>query len=241
MIDRLDIKEYLSLNAKLQTKKNNLRKLLNEKGVLKKEGNNTFDKYKYFSEAQYKELFTELFSACSLELKFTELSYDTFEGSEKQSNGRMPRLEFTLLDCDTGFYERTIITGEGIDKGDKAGYKAYTGALKYYLANTFMVATGDDPETESPEAKMNDKKSKPTYSKNTNAKAVAPKDEPPKEETPKNEPPKELSNRDRLVIFCKDNGLDPNSIAKEYNLNGKSSPQDFLDVLIKLGGEVKGN
>ena len=64
------------------------------------------------------------------------------------------------MDVETGFFETTDITGEGIDKGDKAGYKAYTGALKYFLADTFMVATGDDPESESPEAKMNNKKIK---------------------------------------------------------------------------------
>jgi hypothetical protein len=69
----------------------------------------------------------------------------------------MPKLEFVLFDTETGFYETTTITGEGIDKGDKAGYKAYTGALKYYLANTFMVATGDDPEKESPANTMNQK------------------------------------------------------------------------------------
>ena len=124
---------------------------------MKKGSENTFDKYKYFSEAQYKSLFTELFTDAGLELAFNELSYDTFTGTEKQSNGRMPKLEFKLIDIDTGYYETTIITGEGIDKGDKAGYKAYTGALKYYLANTFMVATGDDPEKESPSAKMNTK------------------------------------------------------------------------------------
>lgn len=150
-------KELLELNAKLQQKKNKLRKALKAKGVLKKGERNTFDKYNYFSEAQYKQLFTELFSEHGLELKFTELEYMTFEGSEKQANGRMPRLQFTLFDIDTGFGEDTVITGEGIDKGDKAGYKAYTGALKYYLANTFMVATGDDPEKESPEAPMNNK------------------------------------------------------------------------------------
>lgn len=147
--------EWLSLNAKLQQKKNALRKALKEKGILKKGATNTYDKYSYFSEAQYKELFTELFSEHNLELKFTELDYTTFEGSEKQANGRMPKLKFTLFDIDTGFSEDTVITGEGIDKGDKAGYKAYTGALKYYLANTFMVATGDDPEKESPDNKMN--------------------------------------------------------------------------------------
>lgn len=157
MIDGLDAKEWLELNAKLQKKKNALRKALKEKGVLQKGGKNTYDNYKYFSEAQYKELFTELFADCGLELKFNEISYETFAGSEKMSNGRMPKLEFELMDIDTGFGETTCITGEGIDKGDKAGYKAYTGALKYYLANTFMVATGDDPEQESPSEVMNTK------------------------------------------------------------------------------------
>ena len=160
IIETLDAKAWLELNAKLQSKKNVLRKALKEKGVLKKGGVNEYDKYSYFSEAQYKELFTELFSDAGLELSFNELEYNTFAGSEKQANGRMPRLNFILTDIETGFYEETTITGEGIDKGDKAGYKAYTGALKYYLANTFMVATGDDPEKESPAHTMNEKQEK---------------------------------------------------------------------------------
>lgn len=165
IIETLEAKEWLTLNAKLQKKKNALRKALKEKGVLKKGGTNTFDKYSYFSEAQYKELFTELFSNAGLELSFNEVEYNTFTGSEKQANGRMPKLNFILTDIDTGFYEETTITGEGIDKGDKAGYKAYTGALKYYLANTFMVATGDDPEKESPSHTMNTKEEKKASAK----------------------------------------------------------------------------
>ncbi len=157
MIEKLEIKEWLELNAKLQQKKNNLRKTLKEKGILKKGKTNDFDNYQYFSEAQYKELFTDLFSACGLELTPNELDYSMFEGTEKQANGRNVKIEFTLTDIETGFYETSIVTGEGIDKGDKAGYKADTGALKYYLANTFMVATGDDPEKESPDNKMNNK------------------------------------------------------------------------------------
>ena len=155
MINDLNVKEWLELNARLQQKKNSLRKALKEKGILKKEGKNDYDNYKYFSEAQYKELFTALLSEHGLEIKFNEIEYNTFSGTEKQANGRMPKLEFYLFDIETGFYETTIITGEGIDKGDKAGYKAYTGALKYYLADTFMVATGDDAEKESPDHRMN--------------------------------------------------------------------------------------
>ena len=164
-LENLTIETWLDLNAKLQKKKNTLRKTLKEKGVLKNGGTNTFDRYSYFSEAQYKELFTELFSDAGLELSFNEVEYNTFTGSEKQANGRMPKLNFILTDIDTGFYEVTTITGEGIDKGDKAGYKAYTGALKYYLANTFMVATGDDPEKESPSHTMNDKQEKKATAK----------------------------------------------------------------------------
>lgn len=156
-LDNLEPKTWLELNAKLQAKKNALRKDLKSKGILKKGGQNDFDHYSYFSEAQYKELFTELFSKNNLELKFSELEYNTFEGSGKNCNGRMTRLEFTLIDVETGFFETTVITGEGMDKGDKAGYKAYTGAVKYYLADTFLVATGDDAEKESPSESMNTK------------------------------------------------------------------------------------
>ena len=156
-LDNLEPKTWLELNAKLQAKKNALRKDLKSKGILKKGGQNDYDHYSYFSEAQYKGLFTELFSKNNLELKFSELEYNTFEGSGKNCNGRMTRLEFTLIDVETGFFETTVITGEGMDKGDKAGYKAYTGAVKYYLADTFLVATGDDAEKESPEENMNTK------------------------------------------------------------------------------------
>jgi len=146
MMEGIDFKTQLDLNAKLQHKKNNLRKALAKKGMLKREGDNNFDKYKYFSEAQYKLLFTELFSEAGLELKFTEVSYEECAGTEKMRNGRRVRLLFTLMDTETGYGEESIITGEAFDKGDKAGYKAYTGAYKYYLASTFGVATGDDPE-----------------------------------------------------------------------------------------------
>ena len=155
LIDKIEPAEWLKMNASLQQKKNVLRRLLNEKGILQRGGKNDFDHYSYFSEAQYKQLFTELFSTVGLEMKFTELAYDTFDGTGKNCNGRMPRIQFDLFDIETGFFESTIITGEGLDNGDKAGYKAYTGALKYFLADTFMVATGDDPEKDSPDQQMN--------------------------------------------------------------------------------------
>lgn len=160
-------KEELDLNAKLQQKKNALRKELAEKGVVKKDKKNAFDKYTYFSESGYKRLFTELFSKHQLELTSKVLKVDTFEGSDKQPNGRMVEIEFTLTDIGSGYSEVSIAYGEGIDKGDKAIYKAMTGAVKYFLANTFLVATGDDAEANSPA-----EKSKPQYITAENKKAL---------------------------------------------------------------------
>ena len=40
------------------------------------------------------------------------------------------------------------VAGEGADVGDKAPYKAMTGALKYALLQSFLLSTGDDPEDE---------------------------------------------------------------------------------------------
>ena len=151
MLDKLDVKEWLALNAKLQAKKNALRHALKEKGTIKKDKQNTFDKYAYLSEAGYKALFTELLSEHGLELTSSEEDYTFFETKNtKQPSGRIVKFRFRLTDVETGFYEESYVTGEGIDKGDKAGYKADTGAIKYYLANTFLVATGDDAEAESP-------------------------------------------------------------------------------------------
>ena len=144
-------KAKTDLNAKLQTKKNLLRKALFKKGVVARDRTNEFDRYKYFSEAGYKKLFTELFSNAGLELTTTIDEVERFTVDGKQNNGRQVKVLFTLSDVETGFAETSTFYGEGFDKGDKGLYKAYTGALKYYLANTFMVATGDDPEVESPE------------------------------------------------------------------------------------------
>lgn len=139
-------KEELTLRAKLQQKKNAVRGALKKMGVLEKKGKNTYDNYKYFSEAQYKELFTGLLADAGLELAFNELEYQRYKLDGKASEGRLVKLRYELIDMDTGYSETTVISGEAADRGDKAGYKAYTGILKYYLANTFLVATDDDPE-----------------------------------------------------------------------------------------------
>lgn len=156
----------IKLNALLQQKKNNLRNALKEKGILPKGAKNDYDDYEYFSEAQYKELFTELFSQEKLEWTPSEYQVIEFKGTDKQPFGRRVTMVYHLQDIETGYEEITYHSGEAIDKGDKALYKAKTGALKSYFASTFLVATKDDPERED--------------DKPTTKKSVAPKQSPKK-------------------------------------------------------------
>ena len=84
--------QEMDLISKLQKKKNKLRTKLKEKGILQKGAINEFDNYEYFSEAQYKELFTELFSENGIELTINEIKYEMFDGTDKQPFGRLVTL-----------------------------------------------------------------------------------------------------------------------------------------------------
>lgn len=204
-------KEELKLNVELQKKKNQLRKELSKRGVLERKGENKFDRYKYFSEAQYKELFTELLPKFQLELNVVETDRQNFEGTQKQPFGRTVRLQITLIDAETGYFETSAVSGEGMDKGDKAIYKAYTGAIKYFLANTFLVATGDDPEATS---KYDDDNSKP--------KTI---------ETP--------TFRNQFILFAKEHNLDFEELSVKYDLNKKSTELDFKKALESEAEELE--
>lgn len=48
--------------------------------------------------------------------------------------------------------------GEGNDNGDKASYKAMTGAYKYALRQTFCIETGDDPDQGAEPAPLPEKR-----------------------------------------------------------------------------------
>jgi len=56
---------------------------------------------------------------------------------------------WTLTDGETGETLTFQSVGTGADSGDKAAYKAATGALKYALLTGFLIPTGDDPEADA--------------------------------------------------------------------------------------------
>lgn len=64
-------------------------------------------------------------------------------------------MKYTIIDKDSGEYIEVVMQGRGQDASkdgrrlDKGPYKAYSGAFKYFLAETFMIASGDDPDETS--------------------------------------------------------------------------------------------
>lgn len=58
----------------------------------------------------------------------------------------MAKYRLWNIDNPSEFIEETAV-GQGADALDKGAYKAQTGALKYFLASCFMLATGEDPES----------------------------------------------------------------------------------------------
>jgi hypothetical protein len=62
-------------------------------------------------------------------------------------------MAYTFADVDSGEEIIAKVAGQGLDPGDKAPYKAMTGALKYALLQSFLLATGDDPEDERTDAR----------------------------------------------------------------------------------------
>lgn len=72
----------------------------------------------------------------------------------KNARGREEFLATVTLLCtwvhSSGATHCASWVGQGVDGGDKAYYKAYTGAIKYALLKTFLIPTGDDPERDDP-------------------------------------------------------------------------------------------
>jgi hypothetical protein len=68
----------------------------------------------------------------------------------RSSSDRIARIvmNYRFVDARSGEELTVRVAGEGADAGDKAPYKAMTGALKYALLQSFLLATGDDPEEE---------------------------------------------------------------------------------------------
>lgn len=121
-----------------------------------KNGRNTFHNYTYATESDITDGLRDLLAEHGL--AFLPPSVLSWERDETVDNPKLgPRtrvqVQFALGCADTGETYTAVLWGEGQDNADKGFYKAYTGAVKYFLMKTFLIATGDDPERDDPPAR----------------------------------------------------------------------------------------
>src|ERR1700722_15849441 len=123
-------------------------RVISKIGSVAKDGNNTFHKYKYASESAIMDAVRPALIEEGLAI-FTSLesfTVDAVEGKVKDECRVTQTYIHTIMDQDDGTAFQVRSFGQGIDTGDKAGYKAATGAMKYFLSKNFMVSFSDDPE-----------------------------------------------------------------------------------------------
>ncbi len=119
-------------------------------GYIQKRGKNELHDYSYAMAADIAGAIGDRLAALNVVLGRRNLSVKR----EKSQNGQGVEtvvevtLDYEFIDGDSDEILSVPSYGEGRDSGDKAPYKALTGALKYALIQTFLIATGDDPEEE---------------------------------------------------------------------------------------------
>src|SRR5690606_3753984 len=89
-----------------------------------------------------------------LDFKSSVLEYQFIPQISEKMNMVIAKFQFEIIDRETGEREVYTAYGSGADMGDKGLYKAYTGAIKYFLANNLLVAEGNDPESDEEEMRQ---------------------------------------------------------------------------------------
>ena len=122
--------------------------IMKEVGRVPKNGYNEFHKYKYVKEEDILEVLREKMAEKNVMIFQNLVEKDiTVSGTDAKPKFLTSiKMEYTIMDGDSG--EQIVISqgGQGEDAGDKGIYKATTGANKYVLMKLFMIPTGDDPE-----------------------------------------------------------------------------------------------
>lgn len=113
-----------------------------------KHGHNSYYNYDYATESDLVETVRPALSKAGLAMFATIVQVEALE-----NNITRVAVDITLGCADTGEVWTSRWFGDGQDKGEKGIYKAYTGAIKYWLMKTFLVSTGDDPEDDGAQPK----------------------------------------------------------------------------------------
>jgi hypothetical protein len=123
-----------------------LAEVMAEIGRVEKRGRNDFHNYDYVTEADLIAEVRDKLAARGV-MVLPSVVGDVEEREITTARGQSStistvRVAFTFVDGESGETHTCEWAGQGDDGGDKGVYKAYTGALKYFLMKTFLIRHG---------------------------------------------------------------------------------------------------
>lgn len=142
-----------------------------EMGLVGKSGDNKFHKYKYANLEDYYRVCRNVFHQHGVFIT-ENISHHSWGGEEGNPKGRSGVMLDLRLTHSSGQWIEISSCGEGEDSGDKATYKAITGARKYAIAMAANLVTSDDPEKDDGPPKGQDKDRRPTAASQTSLDAA---------------------------------------------------------------------
>ena len=123
-----------------------LHAVMSDAGMIAKDGNNNFHKYKYASASAYIKVIRPLLVKYRLTM-IPVIANMTNDPNNPELMRIVMQYTFTNIDKPSETI-MVAVPSAGSDKGDKALFKAMTSAQKYMFAQTFALETGDDPEAD---------------------------------------------------------------------------------------------
>ncbi len=125
-------------------------------GYVQKRGHNERSNYSYVTAADIAGSVGDILAELGVVVipRLEDISYESATGRGEATRMARVVMAYTFADVDSGEEIVAKVAGQGLDPGDKAPYKAMTGALKYALLQSFLLATGDDPEDERLDARF---------------------------------------------------------------------------------------
>jgi len=112
-------------------------------GKVNKTGYNSHNKYAYVMEADLLDAVRDALVENKV-FVFSSVEEVSYEGQMTTV-----RTKHTFVDAESGETHEVFSAGQGKDGQDKGVYKAITGASKYFLLKSFMMAGDEDPEKDT--------------------------------------------------------------------------------------------
>lgn len=141
--------EYKAILAKMAA-------VMEDVQYIQKDANNKFGGYNYTSERAIKEHVGAALRKHKVIFQLSQSQPFTIAGQVEDKAGKLHNPMVLYIPCEYHFWDAEsgeclsgTFNGAGHVRDDKGFYAAITGAIKYILTSTFLIATGDDPETDS--------------------------------------------------------------------------------------------